>query len=328
MKAIVVHAHGGPEALVLDEVPDPTPEPDEAVVEVAASGVNFLDVYYRKGAFKLEPPFIPGSEACGTVIATGTEVSDDLIGKRVVFVTYPSLHGTYAERVRVKAWRLVPIGPALDDAQAATLMMAGMTAHYLANDIRPIAPGDRVLVHAAAGGVGSLLVQMLAAKGARVIGATSSSEKAELVRGRGASTTVLTTGEWAEDVRRITEGEGVDVVFDSVGRATFDGSLDSLRRRGWMVLFGISSGPPRDLPPEELLHRGSLVLTRPGLVDFTRTPQELQDRAQAVIALAEGGDITLQLQEVIPMSEVARAHQLLEQRATTGKLVLDVRGSG
>lgn len=327
MKAIVVRAHGGPDVLELTEVPAPIPEPAEAVVQVAAAGVNFLDVYHRSGSFPLDLPFIPGSEACGTVVAVGDGRAEDLIGRRVAFVTYPRVQGTYAEQVRVKAWRLVPIGDALDDASAASALMAGMTAHYLANDVLPLEPGTRALVHAAAGGVGSLLVQLLASKGVRVIAAVSSPEKAELARQHGAETAVLTTEDWKAEVERATDGEGVDVVFDSVGRTTFDNSLDCLRRRGWMVLFGISSGEPRDLPPEELLHRGSLTLTRPGLTDFTATPQELQDRAREVFTLMERGDLKTRLQEVLPLEDAAKAHRKLEERATTGKLVLDVQGS-
>lgn len=327
MKAIVVNTHGGPEVLELGDLPEPTPQADEAVVEVAAAGVNFLDVYHRTGSFPLDPPFIPGSEACGTVVAIGDDAPSDLIGRRVAFVTYPSLHGTYAERARVKAWRLVPINDALDDASAGSALMAGMTAHYLANDVRAFEPGDRALVHAAAGGVGSLLVQLLAAKGVRVIGAVSSDEKADLAREHGAETVVLTSKDWKNEVEGATDGKGVDVVFDSVGRATFDDSLDCIRRRGWMVLFGISSGAPRDLPPEELLHRGSLTLTRPGLTDFTSTPDEMLARARAVFRLMEEGRLRTRLQALLPLKDAATAHRMLEERSTTGKLVLDVRGS-
>ena len=325
MKAIQVEAHGGPEVLELCDVPDPVPKPDEAIVEMRVSGVNFIDVYHRRGAFDLPTPFIPGSEGAGTVISVGSNGPPDLLGRRVVFVTYPALQGTYAERVRVKTWRLVPIPDGLDERAACTLM-TGMTAHYLAHDVRSFEPGQWALVHAAAGGVGSLLVQMLSRSGVRVIAAASTEEKAQLARSDGAEE-VVTTGDagWVGDVRETTGGVGVDAVFDSVGKATFDGSLECLRRRGWMILFGIASGEPRDLPPEELLHRGSLVLTRPGLVDYTATPDELQRRAADVLHRIDNGDLKVRIQEVFPLTRAADAHRCLEARATTGKLLLNIQ---
>lgn len=325
MKAIQVVSHGGPDVMELVDLPDPVPGPDEAIVALSVSGVNFIDVYHRRGAFNLPTPLIPGSEGAGTVIAVGADGPRDLLGRRVVFVTYPALQGTYAERVRVKTWRLVPIPEGLDETRAC-ILMTGMTAHYLAHDVRSFEPGQWVLVHAAAGGVGSLLVQMLSRRGLRVIAAASTKEKAQLALADGAEVAVTTGKEdWVGVVRAATGGVGVEAVFDSVGKTTFDGSLDSLRKRGWMILFGIASGEPRALPPEELLHRGSLVLTRPGLVDYTDTPDELQRRAADVLRRVEEGELEVRIQEVFPLAHAASAHRCLEARATTGKLLLDVQ---
>lgn len=326
MKAVVVRRHGGPEVLEVADIPDPVPRHDEALVEIAVAGVNYIDIYHRSGAFALDPPLIPGSEATGTVTAVGEDVDDELIGRRVAFVTYPVLQGTYAQQVRVPAWRLVPVPKSLPDTLAGCSLMAGMTAHYLTHDVLALDRDDWAVVHAAAGGVGSLLVQYLSRRGVRVIAAVSTPEKAGVAIADGAEVTVLTSDErWSEKVTQATAGEGVRVVFDSVGRATFDGSLACLRRRGWLVLFGISSGPPRDLAPEELLHRGSLVITRPGLVDFTATSAELQNRAAGVLSDVSNGRLNIRVEGVLPLSSAPEAHRRLESRQTTGKLLLSLQ---
>jgi NADPH2:quinone reductase len=320
MKAIVVKKTGGPEVLELSDVPTPEPKAGEVLVKVHASGVNFIDVYYREGRYKSELPFIDGQEAAGVVEAVGEGVREFRAGDKVAWC---GVIGTYAEYAAVPASRLVPVPDALDLKQAAAVMLQGMTAHYLANSTYPLKRGETALVHAAAGGVGLLLTQMAAEAGAHVIATVSTEEKAELARGAGATDVILYTHEDFEtETKRLTHGHGVDVVYDSVGRTTFDKSLNCLRPRGMMVLFGGSSGavPPFDLM--QLSAKGSLFITRPSLPHYILTRDELLARAGEVLAWVETGKLKVRMEHTYPLAEAATAHRELESRATTGKLLL------
>ncbi len=320
MKAIQVKQVGGPEAMEFAEVPVPQPKPNEAVVKIAAAGVNFIDVYNREGRYKQPLPFVLGQEAAGSVSAVGGNVKSLNPGDRVA---YAGVMGSYAEYAAVPADRLVKVPQGVDDRQAAAAMLQGMTAHYLAHDTFPLKRGDTALVHAAAGGVGLLLVQMAHKIGARVIGTVSNDEKAKLARDAGADEVILyTKQDFEEETKRLTGGKGVDVVYDSVGKTTFDKSLNVLRPRGMMVLFGGSSGavPPFDLIA--LSTKGSLFVTRPTLGHYTLTSQELQARATAVFQMIAAGDLKLRIEHTYKLSEAQQAHRDLEGRKTTGKLLL------
>src|SRR5690349_9059155 len=263
MKAIRVHTPGGPEALHLEDIPEPQPGPGEAVVRLEATGVNFIEVYQRMGLYPVPTPFTPGGEGAGTVVAIGAGVSSVRVGERVAS---QDLRGSYAEYSVASADRLVTLPDAIDARTGAAAMLQGMTAHYLATSTYPLRRGDWCLVHAAAGGVGLLLCQIAAARGARVIGTVSTAEKEALAREAGADEVIrYTEQDFVAEVRRITEGRGVQVVYDSVGKTTFDGSLDCLARRGMLVLFGQSSGPVPAFDPQILNRKGSLFLTRPSL---------------------------------------------------------------
>lgn len=321
MRAIRVHEPGGPEALRLEEVPPPEPGPGQARVRLEYSGVNFIDVYHRTGLYKLPLPFTPGSEGAGVVDAVGEGVDEVRVGDRVAYAGQP---GSYAEQAVVSASRLVPVPEGVDLELAAAVMLQGMTAHYLSHSTYPLGEGDVALVHAAAGGVGLLLVQLAKKRGARVIGTTSTEEKAALAREAGADEVILYTKEdFTEAVRRLTDGRGVDVVYDSVGKTTFDGSLASLRPRGMLVTFGQSSGP---VPPFDLLRlsRGSLFLTRAVLGDYTATRDELLGRARDLFDLIAKGELSVRIDRVLPLEEAAEAHRLVEGRKTAGKLVLKI----
>jgi NADPH2:quinone reductase len=320
MKAIQVKQVGGPEAMEFAEVPVPQPKPNEAVVKIAAAGVNFIDVYNREGRYKQPLPFVLGQEAAGSVSAVGGNVKSLNPGDRVA---YAGVMGSYAEYAAVPADRLVKVPQGVDDRQAAAAMLQGMTAQYLAHDTFPLKRGDTALVHAAAGGVGLLLVQMAHKIGARVIGTVSNDEKAKLARDAGADEVILyTKQDFEEETKRLTGGKGVDVVYDSVGKTTFDKSLNVLRPRGMMVLFGGSSGavPPFDLIA--LSTKGSLFVTRPTLGHYTLTSQELQARATAVFQMIAAGDLKLRIEHTYKLSEAQQAHRDLEGRKTTGKLLL------
>ena len=322
MRAIRVAEYGGPEVLRLEEVPDPVPGPNEAVVRVRAAGVNFIDVYHRTGRYPMELPFTPGSEAAGVVEAVGEAVRDVREGDRVAFASHP---GAYAERVAVPAWKLVPLPGGVDERQAAAAMLQGMTAHYLSHSTYAIREGDTVLVHAAAGGVGLLLTQMAKMLGARVIGTVSTEEKAELARGAGADEVILyTEADFEEEVRRLTDGAGLEAVYDSVGQTTYDKSLNCLRPRGMLVLYGASSGPVPPIDPILLSTKGSLYLTRPTLAHYTSTREELMARATDVLDWIASGALSLQIGGVYPLEEAATAHRDLEARTTTGKLLLEI----
>ncbi|GBC81471.1 2-haloacrylate reductase [bacterium HR10] len=320
MRAIRVHEHGGPEVLCYEEVARPEPGPGEARVRIEAAGVNFIDIYHRTGLYPNPLPFTPGIEGAGTVEAVGPGVTEVRVGDRVAYAL--SL-GAYAEYAVVPAWKLVPIPDGVDSSVAAAAMVQGMTAHYLTHSTYPLQPGDTALVHAAAGGTGLLIVQMAKLRGARVIGTVSTPEKAQRAREAGADHVILyTQSDFEAEVKRLTEGRGVDVVYDSVGRATFEKSLNCLRPRGLLVLFGQSSGPVPPLDPLLLSTKGSLFLTRPHLMHYVATREELLERAQAVFQWIQEGRVRIHIERLFPLSEAAAAHRTLAERRSTGKLLL------
>ncbi len=320
MRAIRVHRTGGPEVLQLEELPTPRPGAGEALVRVEAAGVNFIDVYVRTGAYGGEMPMTPGSEGAGVVEAVGDGVNDVRVGQRVAWAAVP---GSYATHAVARADRLVPVPDGVSTLDAGAAMLQGMTAHYLSHATFPLKRGDACLVHAAAGGVGLLLVQMAKRAGARVFGTVSTEAKAALAREAGLDEVVFYTREpFDEVVRARTGGRGLDVVFDSVGAATFDKSLLCLRPRGMMVLFGQSSGrvPPFDL--QVLNARGSLFVTRPTLRDYTATRAELLERAGDVLGGIARGELKVRIDRTVPLGRAADAHRALESRETSGKVLL------
>jgi len=320
MKAIQVKQPGGPEAMELVELPVPEPKASEAVVKLAASGVNFIDVYFREGRYKAPLPIVLGQEGAGTVTAVGADVKSVKAGDRVAWA---GLLGSYAEYAAMQAERLVKVPAGVSDQQAAAAMLQGMTAHYLSHDTYPLKRGETALVHAAAGGVGLLLTQMARNIGARVIATVSTEEKAKLAREAGADEIILyTQSDFEVETKRLTGGKGVDVVYDSVGKTTFEKGLNVLRPRGMMVLFGGSSGavPPFDLIG--LSQKGSLYVTRPMLGSYIATREELMARASAVLGMIGEGKLKLRIEHTYPLSEAQRAHRELEGRKTTGKLLL------
>ena len=318
MKAIQVREHGGPEVLTPTEVPDPQPGPGQVLVEVAAVGVNFIDVYHRTGLYPLPLPLIPGAEGAGRVVAVGEGVDGALVGERVVST---NLMGAYAGYALAPADRVVPIPDPLSDEVAAAVLLQGMTAHYLVHDCYAVQPGDTVVVHAAAGGVGLLLTQMVTRLGGRVVGTVATPEKEKLARDAGAAHVLGYEG-FAEEVRRLTDGVGVPAVYDGVGQATFDGSLASLRPRGIMVLYGQSSGPVPPFDLGRLATSGSLVITRPTLAHFVATREELTRRVTDLLGAVADGSLTVHIGGRYPLAEAARAHEDLQARRTTGKLLL------
>jgi NADPH2:quinone reductase len=322
MKTIQVKVVGGPESMELVEAPTPTPGPKQALVKIAVSGVNFIDVYFRIGLYKADPPIALGQEAAGTVEAVGPEVTEVAPGDRVA---YAMTRGSYAEYAVVPAWALVKIPAHVDFHTAAAAMLQGMTAHYLTHSTYPLKSGDTCLVQAAAGGTGGLIVQMAKMLGARVLGTVSTEEKAQIARQHGADETILYTQQDFEvEARRLTGGRGVDVVYDSVGRTTFDKSLGSLRPRGMLALFGQSSGPVPPFDPNILNAKGSLFLTRPSLAYHVQTREELLWRAGDVLNWIEAGKLQLRIDRTYPLAQAANAHRALEGRHTTGKLLLTV----
>jgi NADPH:quinone reductase len=320
MKAIQVKRAGGPEVLEPVKLPVPEAKGAEAVVKIVAAGVNFIDVYYREGRYKAVMPFVPGQEAAGDVVAVGPNVTNLKVGDRVA---YTMVLGSYAEYSAVAADRLVKIPEGVSYQQAAAAMLQGMTAHYLSHDTYPLKKGETALVHAAAGGVGLLLVQMAHGIGARVIGTVSTEEKAKLAREAGADDVILyTQTDFEAETRRLTGGRGVDVVYDSVGKTTFEKGLDILRPRGYMVLFGGSSGP---VPPFDLIQlsqKGSLYVTRPTLTHYVATREDLEMRAGAVFSMIAAGKLKLRIAHTYPLKDATQAHRDLEARRTTGKLLL------
>ncbi len=320
MKAIQVSQTGGPEVLQLADLPVPQPKANEAIVKIAASGVNFIDTYQREGRYKVPLPFVPGQEAAGVVASVGAEVKSVKPGDRVAWA---AVLGSYAEYAAVTADRLVPVPSGVSDQQAAAVMLQGMTAHYLIHDSFPLKRGQTALVHAAAGGVGSLLVQMAHDIGARVIATVSTEEKAKLAREAGADELILyTQTDFETETKRLTGGHGVDVVYDGVGKTTFEKGLNVLRPRGMMVLFGGSSGP---VPPFDLIQlsqKGSLYVTRPALGNYIATTEELRARSSAVFKMIVEGKLKLRIEHAYPLADAATAHRDLEGRKTTGKLLL------
>jgi NADPH2:quinone reductase len=320
MQAIQVSRAGGPEVLTLTDLPTPSPKPNEALVEIKAAGVNFIDVYFREGRYPAQLPFVNGQEAAGVVVETGSEVTNLQRGDRVA---YTSTLGSYAQYAAVPANRLVKIPDELDFEQAAAAMLQGMTAHYLLYSTYPLKKGETALVHAAAGGVGLLLVQMAKTIGARVIGTAGTQEKAQLARDAGADECIVyTEADFEIETWLLTADRGVDVVYDGVGKATFDKDLNVLRPRGYLVLFGGSSGavPPFDLI--KLSQKGSLFITRPTLAHYTATREDLEWRANDVLQAIVRGDLKLRIHKTYPLANAADAHRDLEGRKTTGKLLL------
>lgn len=324
MRRIQVTEPGGPENLRLVDVPTPRPGPKEALVRIVASGVNFIDVYFRSGLYKADTPITLGSEGAGIVEAVGAEVAEVQPGDRVA---YAMARGSYAEYAAVPAGLLVKIPDHVDFETAAAAMLQGMTAHYLTHSVFPLKEGDSCLVHAAAGGAGGLIVQMARMKGARVFGTVSTEEKAAIARSHGADEAILyTVHDFEAEVKRLTGGRGVDVVYDSVGKTTFEKSLNSLRPRGTMALFGQSSGPVPPFDPNILNGKGSLFLTRPSLGHYVLTRDELLWRAGDVLGWIASGKLKLRVDRRYPLAEAAAAHRDLESRRTAGKLILTVAG--
>jgi NADPH2:quinone reductase len=320
MRAIRIHEYGGPEVLRYEEAALPDPGAGEARVKINAVGVNYIDIYQRKGQYPDPLPVIPGREAAGIVDAVGPGVSDLTPGTRVVYAMHV---GAYAEYAVVPTRRLVPIPDAMNVQLAAAVMLQGLTAHYLTHSTYPLQPGDPALIHAAAGGVGLLLVQMAKRRGAWVIGTVSTEEKARLAKEAGADDVILyTQADFEAEIKRLTDGKGVHVVYDSVGQSTFDKSLNCLRPRGYMVLYGQSSGPVPPFNPQVLSAKGSLFLTRPNLMHYTLDRTELLKRAGDLFNWISVGTLTVRIDATFPLAEAALAHRRLEERQTKGKLLL------
>lgn len=320
MLAIQVLETGGPEVLTAVERPIPEPKPNEAIVRVKAAGVNFIDVYFREGRYSALLPFVNGQEGAGVVTASGSEVSDISVGDRVA---YTGTLGSYAEYAAVPAARLIRLPEGLEFEDAAAAMLQGMTAHYLTHSTYKLQKGGTALVHAAAGGVGLLLVQMAKRIGARVIATAGTAEKARLARDAGADECIVySESDFEKETQRLTDGKGVDVIYDGVGKATFDQDLNVLKPRGYLVLFGGASGavPPFDLI--KLSQKGSLYITRPTLGHYTATREELEWRAGDVLGWVKNGELKLRIHKRYPLREAAQAHRDLEGRKTTGKLLL------
>ena len=320
MKAVRVHVPGGPEALRYEDVAEPTLKPGHAVVKVDAAGLNYIDVYYRSGLYKAELPITLGMEAGGTVTGVGPNVTQVKVGDKVAYTGVP---GSYAEYALVPADRLVVLPAGLSTKHGAAAMLQGMTAHYLACSTWPLKPGEGCLVHAAAGGVGLLLCQIAKMRGARVIGTVSTEDKAKLAREAGADEVILyTRQDFVEEVKRLTGGKGLHVVYDSVGKDTFDKGFACLAPRGMMVLYGQSSGPVGPFDVGKLAAGGSLFLTRPSLVAYTATRGELEQRAGDVLGWIRDGKLTMRMEFEFPLKDAAEAHRALEGRRTTGKVLL------
>jgi NADPH2:quinone reductase len=320
MKAIQVHGHGGPDVLRYEDVPDPKPKEGEALVKIEAAGVNFIDVYYRTGAYKAETPFTLGVEGSGTVAALGAGAKDVKVGGRVA---YTGILGSYAELAVVPADRLITLPQGVSARQGAAAMLQGMTAHYLASSTYALKPGDTCLIHAAAGGVGLLLCQIAKLRGARVLGTVSTEEKAKLAREAGADDVILYSKvDFEAEVKKLTQGKGVQVVYDSVGQATFAQSLNCLALRGMLVLFGQSSGPVKPVDPQVLNQKGSLFLTRPSSAHYIATRQELLQRANDVLGWIAQGTLKLRVGAEFALKDAADAHRALEGRKTAGKVLL------
>jgi NADPH:quinone reductase len=320
MKAIQVPKVGGVEVLTLVEIPTPKPKPNEVIVKIAAAGVNYIDVYFREGRYPITAPFIIGQEASGQVSELGTDVKDFKAGDRVA---YTGITGAYAEYEAVPAERLVRVPAGITDHQAAAAMLQGLTAHYLVYSTYPLKKGETCLIHAAAGGVGLLLVQLAKNLGARVIGTVSTEEKANLAREAGADEVIFyTRQDFEAETKRLTDGKGVHVVYDGVGKTTFDQDLNVLRPRGYLVLFGASSGPVPPFDLSKLAQKGSLFVTRPTLVNHIASHEELIQRSTDILNMITSGKLKLRIEHLYPLREAQQAHRDLEGRKTTGKLLL------
>lgn len=320
MKAIRVHEFGGSDQLRYEEVDAPQPKAGEAVVKVEAAGLNFIDIYHRTGAYPLERPFIPGLEGAGVVQQVGSDVSEFAPGDRVAWTMAP---GSYAEQVAIPARLLVKIPDSVSTQTAGAVMLQGLTAHFLSHSTFPLQPGHTALIHAAAGGVGLLLVQMAKKAGAWVVGTVSTEEKAELARKAGADEVILyTQADFEEETKRLTDGKGVHVVYDSVGKTTFDKSLNCLRPRGYMVLFGQASGAVPPMDPQILNQKGSLFLTRPTSAPYLATREELLGRANDVFGWLEKGELDVRIDTTFPLADAKAAHDYMEGRNTKGKVLL------
>jgi NADPH2:quinone reductase len=320
MKAIRVQHTGGPEVMDLVEIPVPQAKPNGAVVKVSAAGVNSIDVQFRDGKMKMPLPFIPGQEGAGVVTAVGPQTKIVNVGDRVA---WSGTLGSYAEYVTAEAEHLVPVPAGVTDEQAAAVMMQGLTAHYLVNDAHKLNAGETALVHAAAGGVGLLLVQMAHAIGARVIGTVSSDEKVRLAREAGADEVIVfTKQDFESEVKRLTDGKGVEVVYDGVGKATFEKNLNVMRLRGMLVLYGMSSGPVPPVDPAKLSDKGSLYMARTTLAHFTATREELLARTSALFTMIAEGKLKVPIAKTYPLAEAVQAHRDMEARTRAGKLLL------
>ncbi|MBF6059607.1 quinone oxidoreductase [Nocardia terpenica] len=319
MRAIQVCEHGGPEVLKLAEVPEPQIAPDQLLVDTEAVGINFIDTYIRTGTYPQAVPYIPGAEGTGVVAAVGAEVTEFRVGDRVAWAAAP---GSYAEKVAVDAAVAVPVPAGVAPPVAASALLQGMTAHYLIETIYKPEPGESVLVHAGAGGVGLILTQLAAARGVRVITTVSTDAKEALSREAGAAEVLRYGDDLAQRVRALTDGAGVAAVYDGVGKATFDASLESLRVRGMLALFGAASGPVPPVDPQRLNRGGSLFLTRPTLAHYTRTRDELLWRAGDIMTALASGALHIRIGATYPLTDAAQAHRDLEGRKTTGSLVL------
>jgi len=320
VRAIRVHETGGVEALRLDTIPDPVPGPGQVLVRLEAIGVNFIEIYQRRGLYKVPMPFVPGEEGAGTVVAIGPGVEDVRVGERVASVNF---RGSYAELSIADANKVVPIPDGLDTRAAAAVMLQGMTAHYLATSVHALQPGDRCLVHAAAGGVGLLLCQIAKRRNAIVFGTVSTAEKARLAHEAGADEVIeYTTQDFVAEVTRLTDGAKLQVVYDSVGATTYLGSIDCLAPRGMLALFGQSSGVVPPIDPLLLTRKGSLFMTRPTLGHYIATRDELVWRAGDVLGWVREGSLSVRIDRAVPLAQVAEAHRALEERRTTGKVLL------
>jgi NADPH2:quinone reductase len=320
MKAIRVHETGPASVMRLEDIPVPEPGPGQVRVKIAAAGVNYIDTYQRSGAYKLDLPFTPGMEGAGVVDAVGEGVTDFAPGDAAAF---GFTRGSYAEYSLVPADKLVPVPAALDLKRAAGALLQGMTAHYLSHSTYPLEPGETALIHAAAGGTGALLVQMAKQRGARVIATVGTEAKAQVAREAGADDVILYRDtDFEAEVRRLTDGRGVEVVYDSVGRDTFAKGLRLLKRRGMMVLYGQSSGPVEPVDPQTLNAAGSVFLTRPSLGDYTASHAEMRERAAAVFSGIRNGWLKLRIDRELPLAQAAAAHEALTRRETVGKVLL------
>ena len=320
MRAIRVHAPGGPDALQLEDLPDPEPRSGQVVMRLEAIGVNFIDIYHRRGEYELEPPYGIGMEGAGVVTAVGEGVERLRAGDRIAQV---NTRGSYAELQAINADQVVKLPDAMDSRAAATVALQGMTAHYLAFDVARLDSDQTVLVHAGAGGVGRLLIQMVKGIGARVIATVGTDEKARIAAEAGADDTIVYTQvDFLDEVKRLTDGEGVEVVYDSVGKATFERSLDSLKPHGLLALYGSASGPPPPVDTSDLRDKGSLYVSRPSLAHYARTTDELERRAAEVFAWVQDGSLELKVDRELPLAEAAEAQRALESRETSGKVLL------